>query len=559
MQAGRRVAGVLASLLLCSAAGERPAHAQEPLTPSEQQALAESTDRHGLWMEFDHAGREVFGDVGGHKLWYWDHGPAFALPKRNFTFHLGGELQVDLVWYSNPGPETKAATGSRWQSGFEFRRARVLVEGTLLEHWYFRVRYDMRPDAFASFQDAYIEWMGLVDRLGIIAPRIRAGQTREPIGLDALTSSRFTTFAERALPVDAIAPLRNVGVRAMASLESERASAWLGFFDLSAKGLADANWRGGRAISARVTALPWAPKRHPNRFLHVGLSGSWRFDLGTVRYQALPETHLGGHIVDTGSVPADDAEILAGELALVYDRFSVQGEYLGTRVASETGDEAYLHGGYAQVSWSLTPRTMSRRFVRRTAVFGRLVEASDVFRGGGPGALEIAARLSHLDLDDGWIAGGTATSLTFGLAIGIPLPTRASPRTTSSPRSTTRSAIRRPTAPSTPSSSASRSTADEWHTISKPCCSTWTGCSWTPASRSRARSTTRWSSTASTRSPRPRSTDSSARRCPRSSNTSCAIRTGTSDSRGPASSTTASATPRRPSPRPSPTTASRTS
>jgi len=112
-------------------------------------------------------------------------------------------------------------------------------------------------------------------------------------------------------------------------------------------------------------------------------------------------------------VEASDAEILAAELAFVYDRFSVQGEYLGARLASEQDEEAYLHGGYAQVSWFLTP--MSRRFVRRTAVFGRLVEAADVFKGGGIGAFEVAARFSHLDLDDGWIAGGTASNLTFGL------------------------------------------------------------------------------------------------------------------------------------------------
>ena len=95
-----------------------------------------------------------------------------------------------------------------------------MLEGTVFTHWYFRLRYDLRPDAFANFQDAYIEWMGLVDRLGAIAPRFRIGQTREPIGLDALSSSKFITFMERAMAVQAIAPLRNIGIRAMASTKS---------------------------------------------------------------------------------------------------------------------------------------------------------------------------------------------------------------------------------------------------------------------------------------------------------------------------------------------------
>ena len=255
--------------------------------------------------------------------------------------------------------------------------------------------------------------MGLVDRLGPIAPRFRIGQTREPIGLDALSSSKFVTFMERAMAVQAIAPLRNVGIRAMASTQDERATFWIGAFDLNASDLADADWKDGSALSARVTWLPWSPKGCDCRLLHLGLSGSWRYDIGTARYQALPGVHLGGHVVDTGSVDANDAQIAAAEVAFVYDRFSAQGEVLGTRVASEDGQEAYLHGGYAQVSWFLTPPC--REFVRRTAVFGRVTPGRDVFREGGRGAWEVAARISHLDLDDAWIAGGTATGFTFAL------------------------------------------------------------------------------------------------------------------------------------------------
>lgn len=409
MRAGRRVAGILGALLLWGLVFATIAHAED--TPME--ASAAVPERHGVWAEFEHARQQVFGDIGGDKLWYWDNGPELATPKRRLTVHLGGEVQLDTIWYSNPGPEIKIATGSSWQSGIQFRRARLLVEGTLLEHFYFRLRYDMSPNAFANFQDAYIEWMGLVDRFGSIAPRFRIGQTREPIGLDALSSSKFITFMERAMAVQAIAPLRNIGVRAMASLKSERATFWLGAFDLSAGNLADADWSGGKAVSTRMTWLPWAPKGCGCRFLHLGLSASWRFDIGTARYQALPGTQLGGNVVDTGDVNASDAEITAAEIAFVYDRFSVQGEYLATRVASDQGAEAYLHGGYAQVSWFLTPPC--RRFVRRTAVFGRVTPCRDVFEEGGRGAWEVAARISHVDLDDAWISGGTATAATFAL------------------------------------------------------------------------------------------------------------------------------------------------
>jgi phosphate-selective porin OprO/OprP len=77
-----------------------------------------------------------------------------------------------------------------------------------------------------------------------------------------------------------------------------------------------------------------------------------------------------------------------------------------------------MQGCYGQVSYFLTGE--HRPFKKSNAVFDRVIPRSNFVPSGkgrvaeGPGACEVAARLSHLDLNDGSIAGGKITDLTIG-------------------------------------------------------------------------------------------------------------------------------------------------
>ena len=81
--------------------------------------------------------------------------------------------------------------------------------------------------------------------------------------------------------------------------------------------------------------------------------------------------------------------------------------------AELAGDPTFV-GSYAYASWFLTGE--HRNYSRRSGVFDRLRPDSP-FGGedGGPGAWEIVARWSFLDLNDENVAGGEVTDLTAGL------------------------------------------------------------------------------------------------------------------------------------------------
>jgi hypothetical protein len=83
-------------------------------------------------------------------------------------------------------------------TGEEFRRARLSVDGELGENLIFKAEYDF-AQGDADFADV---WVGL-QRLPY-AGRALAGHFKEPMSLE-ITSDRFITFMERALPVLAFA------------------------------------------------------------------------------------------------------------------------------------------------------------------------------------------------------------------------------------------------------------------------------------------------------------------------------------------------------------------
>ena len=73
-------------------------------------------------------------------------------------------------------------------------------------------------------------------------------------------------------------------------------------------------------------------------------------------------------LVDTGDIPADDADLINPEVALVYGPFSLQGEYF---YATLDNDEDFdFSGFYAFASYFLTGE--SRKYSASKGYFGRV-------------------------------------------------------------------------------------------------------------------------------------------------------------------------------------------
>ena len=171
------------------------------------------------------------------------------------------------------------------------------------------------------------------------------------------------------------------------------------------------------------TGLPIA-NDDGTRLVHVGASfrrsnfddpaGLTTTQTDTLRIRQRPEAHDSPRFVDTGAVPATEADTVGGEVAIVRGPLSLQAEYITTRTDTTDGTDPEFAGWYGFVSYWLTGE--HRNYDRKKGAFKRVKPKSNFIGkdGGGIGGIELAARISKLDLVDTSIAGGEIENLTIG-------------------------------------------------------------------------------------------------------------------------------------------------
>ena len=318
------------------------------------------------------------------------HGPVLGVG-------FNGFLEIDGASYSNDASH-------EFEDDIIVRRARLTFGRNIREKWM------LKGSAEINQHDIEIkDFYGLYK--GLSFGSIRIGSQKEPFSLQEMTSSRFTTFMERGLIVDALSPGRNVGVTLYS--ERDKTSGAIGFF---AGGFnQDDVQTTGTALTGRLTRHHITDDRH---ILHAGLSASYR-DLGTTppQFRSRPESGVSNnYMVDTGDIAnAEDVFRLGLEAAYVNGPFSLQGEYIRNRVGREPGlNSVTFDGWYVHGNWFLTGE--SKTYLVGTGTFGRVFPNSPfTFKQGGHGAWELAARVSRADLSDGDIIGGRETNISLGL------------------------------------------------------------------------------------------------------------------------------------------------
>ena len=276
---------------------------------------------------------------------------------------------------------------------------------------------------FANIRDIKDIWVGYrrVPFLG----RIQAGHFKEPFSLEQLTGITNLSFMERAVPVQAISPGRDIGIMCRNTALGDRMIWSAGAFLLTGSFSNVGEWKDtlsnsfGTAVTARVTGLPrYADSSR--RLLHLGFSYSHQFrdeqrTDSDMKLRAHPEARLTNDtLVDTGQFPAAAADLLGGELAMVSGPFSFQGEYLLRLTDSPSIGNPRFKGFYLSGSYFLTGE--HRNYNRSLGVFTGITPKQDfhLFEEGW-GAWEVACRYSSMDLNDTGIRGGKEGNFTFGL------------------------------------------------------------------------------------------------------------------------------------------------
>lgn len=337
---------------------------------------------------------------------YWDNGLRFKSTDEKFKLKIGGRIMNDWVW-ATEDDDIKANVGQQ-EDGTEFRRARMYMAGSIYENIGYKLQFDF-AGGDADLKDAYI---ALTDfPLG----GLKMGHFKEPFSLEELTSSKYITFMERALP-NVLSPGRNTGFMLSDAPAGQRMTWALGLFrSTDGNGEDDTGDDGGYNITGRVTSLP-VYENQGRHLLHLGGSYSLRYpDEDDFEYETEPEAHLLDDFLETGNLSADRADLLGLEAAWVAGPFSLQGEYMYNDVTSRQGglSDVSFDGYYVQASYFLTGE--QRKYKTSAGAFSRVKPKENFSFAGGPGAWEAGLRFSEVDMSDEDVTAGKLENITAGI------------------------------------------------------------------------------------------------------------------------------------------------
>ena len=338
----------------------------------------------------------------------WNEGPTYEIggPYVAARGRIGGSLYLDGGLRLGDDPIDRGLAA-------EIRRARLYTRGQLVT-WAgpeYKFEFAIEEDEF-FLNDFYLRWWprrGWVDRL-------QWGYFDPPLSLSALGSSSARSLMEVAAPVAAFAPGYRLGV-GVGGRRPDPDLTWA----LNASSVGQQAETGDASrerlrLTGRLVWRPWhAEAADAPTLLHLGASVSWVDAAGgELRYRARPGSFLSPYLVDTGDLEGE-ATLVALEAAWRRGPASVQTELFGLAVDADARGRLAFSGATLLVSRVLTGEF--RPYDPATALFGRVVPAEDLapFRGRW-GALELAGRLSWVDLSDGDVQGGAMLSAQVGVA-----------------------------------------------------------------------------------------------------------------------------------------------
>ena len=335
-----------------------------------------------------------------------------------WTVKLGGHVQMDSVNWADTDNAAIPA-----QNYFEFRRLRLMADGTGYGVYDFRLQIDIEPESgdgsttpVTDVKDAFLS-MNEVPLLD----RIRIGNFFVPFGLEQVTNDTNNIFLERSIPTQGIFTAdRELGM-AFYSINDAMDFTYSGglFVDgisESTKESIDDNQ--GQRISGRLTYLPYYDEPSNGRYLiHTGCGVLYTNDQNDIaRFRARPQVHEGPFVIDSGNIASGSSTIGNLELATVWGRFAMQSEAFLCNLNRIGLPNENLWGAYVHCSYFLTGENrIYERYGMHGAQFGRQVPFSNFFWVPGccgPGAWEAKARWSNLTLNE--IDSGEYNDLTVG-------------------------------------------------------------------------------------------------------------------------------------------------
>lgn len=322
----------------------------------------------------------------------------------NFVLRVRGLLQADSRWFAGDnGPVNDT---------FLLRRVRPIFEGTVYDKFDYRITLDFGANTSGTgnntsnngmLQDAYFN-----ARL-LPAFQVQAGKFKEPVGLERLQSGANLLFVERGFPTQLV-PNRDVGVQVHGNLFEDRLAYALGVFngvqDGGSNDIEGADDE--KDIAARLFATPFKNSSiSALKGIGFGIAGTYGDKEGALRSFSSPgQQRFFAYRSGSGAGPADARVIADGDHWRIAPQayyylgpFGIFGEYVVSdqQVRREAG--ARTSHGVVNTAWQVAA---SYFLTGENNSFGP-VAPDRPFKpgnGGGWGALELAARVGQLEIDE---------------------------------------------------------------------------------------------------------------------------------------------------------------
>jgi phosphate-selective porin OprO/OprP len=372
----------------------------------------------------------------------WKGAPQLEDKEAGWSFKPRGRLQYDVGYVSNP--EDAIATRNL---GFNtrFRRIRLGVEGTIPGGLGYKAEMDF-ANGSVGFGDVILTYTPKNAPISIAI-----GNQETNNGLEQQSSSRFTSFMERAAFDDAFINTRRLGVN-------------LGYTNANGDFRINGGLWTNHSIDSSLDQNGWigamravySPTMGGNQ-LHFGLNyqhrefsdnnGSTSSSASgapssnqLARYRARPFTQLTDQrFVDTGNFAAKSDNIFGLEAAGIFKSLHIaaEGQYLKTSaydpfdvITVDDPEDALdlfpaasqyvadgnpsFWGGYIEAGYFITGET--RGYKNGTWDRTKVLKP---FSKGGAGAFQVIGRADYLDLDSSKLKNGCTNNFVTGLSCTV--------------------------------------------------------------------------------------------------------------------------------------------
>ena len=356
-------------------------------------------------------------------------------PAKGYKFWMDNRVQFDGATYFNLKNGMLVNGTPTMAGGVSLRRVRSAVKAIVAKDWYAEVDCDFADGAF-GLEDAYIQYGGLKNFT------FKAGNFKEDFSQEETTTSRYTTFMERAMVVATFAPSRHAGLQAQwQKFDWLRVSGGVSWQAVDDEGtllnVQEFN-KAGNGMGANYTGkIVFMPSLFGETSrLHIGYNASYRSahktDDNVDGAIALGRGYNGDYFSTRNSTSINRIKYLSCEyygvkydflqgyeLGGYKDGFRVNGELItNTSVmdknfagATANNKSKFFYGYYVQAAYLL--------FGGKQQYDVTQSEFTQPTRGKKWGDIELMARFDYLNLNSQDIYGGSGQNIALGVVYHI--------------------------------------------------------------------------------------------------------------------------------------------